>query len=105
MIFQYKHGCIPLEAFASKNEKNINNYFDTNNLGGFPMQYEPLNLSRTDHYRMYENGTLQILSALEEDDGKYLCTADNRIGHGISKIIYLTVHGIYTFITYFAVNY
>lgn len=62
------------------------------NKGLFPPNYVELDLSRTDHYRVYENGTLQIISALEEDDGHYLCRADNKIGHGISKIIYLKVH-------------
>ncbi|XP_053408969.1 cell adhesion molecule DSCAM-like isoform X3 [Mercenaria mercenaria] len=62
------------------------------NKGGFPPKYAALDLNRTDHYRVFENGTLQIISAAEDDDGHYLCTADNQIGHGISKIIYLKVH-------------
>ena len=53
----------------------------------------PLDSRVDDDYRIHDNGTLEIRDAREGDDGNYLCQADNDIGHGISKIIYLTVHG------------
>ncbi|XP_052806024.1 LOW QUALITY PROTEIN: cell adhesion molecule DSCAM-like [Mya arenaria] len=62
------------------------------NTGGYPPNYLPLDLSDTDRYRMFPNGTLQIRAAMEEDEGYFLCRADNHIGHGISKIIFLRVH-------------
>ena len=57
------------------------------------MNYFPIKTSGSDHYSINENGTLKITEVTETDDGYYLCRADNGIGHGLSKIIYLTILG------------
>ena len=58
-----------------------------------PHQYVQLDTQENENYRIHANGTLEIRHAKEIDDGNYLCQAHNEIGHGISKIIHLTVHG------------
>lgn len=59
--------------------------------GPLPVRYVPLDSAGTDHYSINENGTLTIMDITEEDSGYYLCRADNGIGHGLSKIIFLKV--------------
>ena len=59
----------------------------------FPPRYAMLDVNDTERYLVFKNGTLLIKAAVEEDDGHYLCRADNNIGHGISKIVYLKVLG------------
>lgn len=61
--------------------------------GGYPPRYVRLTVDDMERYHVFPNGTLLIRSAMEEDDGPYLCRADNNIGHGISKIVSLKVHG------------
>ena len=39
------------------------------------------------------NGSLFVERAQKEDEGYFLCHADNGVGGGLSKVIYLTVHG------------
>lgn len=43
----------------------------------------------------YSNGTLVIKRVTKEHGGHFLCQANNGIGHGLSKLIKLTVHGEY----------
>lgn len=40
-----------------------------------------------------KNGTLTIIGASDDDEGHYLCEANNGIGTGLSKVIMLQVHG------------
>ncbi|OWF38939.1 Down syndrome cell adhesion molecule [Mizuhopecten yessoensis] len=46
----------------------------------------------TDRMQLLSNGTLIIRESEESDHGYYLCHADNRVGVGLSKVIFLTVH-------------
>ena len=62
-------------------------------IGPFPVQYAPIKTEDSKHYSINENGTLTITEVTEADSGHYLCRADNHIGHGLSKIIFLTVLG------------
>lgn len=43
----------------------------------------------------FKNGSLIINSASEEDEGYYLCEANNGIGAGLSAVISLKVNGEY----------
>lgn len=45
------------------------------------------------HIHILENGSLVIREVMKNDEGYYLCQANNRIGPGLSKVIKLTVHG------------
>lgn len=45
------------------------------------------------HYEVYANGSLLIKNAQEDDAGYYLCQASNGIASGLSKVVFLTVHG------------
>ena len=69
------------------------------NIGPFPVQYAPIKTDDSKHYSINENGTLTITEVTEADSGHYLCRADNHIGHGLSKIIFLTVLGEWPFST------
>ena len=44
--------------------------------------------------RILGNGTLMILKSRAEDEGQYLCKADNGVGGGISKLAQVTVNGM-----------
>lgn len=44
-------------------------------------------------FRVLQNGSLLIHNIRSEDKGYYLCQATNGIGVGLSKVVYLTVHG------------
>lgn len=39
------------------------------------------------------NGSLMIPSASTYNEGQHLCKAENDIGPGLSKLIYVTVNG------------
>lgn len=39
------------------------------------------------------NGSLMVLGAVRENEGRYLCQATNGVGPPLSKIVTLTVHG------------
>lgn len=54
--------------------------------------------------RVYDNGTLLIQEVTKLDSGFYLCHANNGIGAGLSKVIYLTVHTPPTFETKFGTH-
>uniref|UniRef100_T1J817 Down syndrome cell adhesion molecule-like protein Dscam2 n=1 Tax=Strigamia maritima TaxID=126957 RepID=T1J817_STRMM len=45
------------------------------------------------HFKLNEEGDLQVLGAEEADKGYYLCKASNGIGAGLSEVVYLSVHG------------
>lgn len=40
------------------------------------------------------NGSLVVVGARSEDEGKYLCEATNGVGGGLSSLITLTVNGM-----------
>ncbi|KAM7292976.1 Down syndrome cell adhesion molecule homolog [Ixodes scapularis] len=44
------------------------------------------------HVQVFENGSLAINDAKEEDAGFFLCQASNGIGQGLSKVVKVTVH-------------
>lgn len=43
--------------------------------------------------KIHSNGTLVFASVQEDHEGYYLCEAENGIGPGLSKVVYLTVNG------------
>ncbi|XP_077518316.1 cell adhesion molecule Dscam1-like isoform X2 [Amblyomma americanum] len=54
------------------------------------------------HVQVFENGSLAINDAKEEDAGFFLCQASNGIGQGLSKVVKVTVHIAAHFKTKFA---
>lgn len=44
-------------------------------------------------YKLYSDGTLQIVGLYRYDSGLYICIASNGIGEPIRKEVYLTVKG------------
>ena len=42
---------------------------------------------------MLENGTLIIEKSVAEDEGQYLCQAQNGVGEGISKLAEVIING------------
>ncbi|XP_064598583.1 cell adhesion molecule Dscam1-like [Liolophura sinensis] len=65
--------------------------------GKEPGNYRPLKfdeeISRgVKRVEQFPNGTLAIRRAREQDHGYYLCHSSNRIGAGLSKVIFLKVH-------------
>lgn len=65
--------------------------------GKEPGNYRPLKfdeeISRgVKRVEQFHNGTLAIRRAKEQDHGYYLCHSSNRIGAGLSKVIFLKVH-------------
>ena len=44
-------------------------------------------------FRIYENGSLLIEESNAEDEGQYLCKAQNGVGEGISKLAEVTING------------
>ncbi|XP_047109675.1 Down syndrome cell adhesion molecule-like protein Dscam2 [Schistocerca piceifrons] len=59
--------------------------------GGKPNDFQPLEPTEP-HMLVMANGTLSILSASAEDEGFYLCRADNGIGAGLSKVVEIAVN-------------
>ncbi|XP_049839470.1 Down syndrome cell adhesion molecule-like protein Dscam2 [Schistocerca gregaria] len=59
--------------------------------GGKPNDFQPLEPSEP-HMLVMTNGTLSIPSASAEDEGFYLCRADNGIGAGLSKVVEIAVN-------------
>lgn len=49
------------------------------------------------HYRLFTDGTLQIVGLYRYDSGLYICMASNGIGDPIRKEVYLTVKGTQLF--------
>ena len=47
----------------------------------------------TFNFRIYENGSLLIDKSNAEDEGQYLCKAQNGVGEGISKLAEVTING------------
>ena len=45
------------------------------------------------NFRIYENGSLLIEKSNAEDEGQYLCKAQNGVGEGISKLAEVTING------------
>jgi hypothetical protein len=41
-----------------------------------------------------KNGTLLIENVKEEDEGYYMCEANNGIGASLSAVVFLTVNGV-----------
>ena len=44
-------------------------------------------------FRIYANGSLLIDKSNAEDEGQYLCKAQNGVGEGISKLAEVTING------------
>lgn len=44
------------------------------------------------------NGTLWTASAGPQHEGHYLCRANNSIGSGLSKVVYVSVNGMYIYV-------
>ena len=45
------------------------------------------------HFRVYPNGTLSISAATADNEGNYLCKADNGVGEAISKLAHVGING------------
>jgi len=45
------------------------------------------------HYKLFADGTLQIIGLYKYDSGVYICMASNGIGEPIRREVYLTVKG------------
>ena len=52
------------------------------------------------HMHSLENGSLIIKDVNQEDQGLYLCQANNGVGTGLSKVVNLKVHGMYDMINW-----
>ncbi|XP_049765530.1 Down syndrome cell adhesion molecule-like protein Dscam2 [Schistocerca cancellata] len=59
--------------------------------GGKASDFQSLDTSEV-HIMVLSNGTLSIPAANSEDEGFYLCRADNGIGAGLSKVVKITVN-------------
>jgi len=55
--------------------------------------YQPLVDGSDGRLTILPNGSLWTASAGPQDEGYYLCRANNGIGSGLSKVIYVSVHG------------
>lgn len=55
--------------------------------------YQPLVDGSDGRLTILPNGSLWTASAGPQDEGHYLCRANNGIGSGLSKVIYVSVHG------------
>lgn len=42
---------------------------------------------------MLSNGSVYLESVGPQDEGHYICRANNRIGSGLNKVIYIGVNG------------
>lgn len=60
-------------------------------------EYRDLSYSKSDGIETYANGTLYIQSVTQSHEGYFLCQAKNEIGAGLSKLIRLTVHGMFSY--------
>lgn len=49
-------------------------------------------LQQSEHVRIYDNGTLVILSPIDEDEGNYKCEASNYLGR-VSTIVNYRING------------
>lgn len=47
------------------------------------------------HMRVFQNGSLAVTAVTRSDSASYLCQISNGIGSGLSKVVKLTVHGMY----------
>ena len=45
------------------------------------------------NFRVYPNGTLSISAATADNEGNYLCKADNGVGEAISKLAHVGING------------
>ena len=45
------------------------------------------------HFRVFPNGTLSISAATADNEGNYLCKADNGVGEAISKLAHVGING------------
>lgn len=59
--------------------------------------YQPLISGLNGRLTILPNDTLWTASAEPQDEGHYLCRANNSIGSGLSKVIYVSVNGKSTF--------
>lgn len=55
--------------------------------------YQPLIAGLDGRLTILPNDTLWTASAEPQDEGHYLCRANNSIGSGLSKVIYVSVNG------------
>ncbi|XP_046991954.1 Down syndrome cell adhesion molecule-like protein Dscam2 [Schistocerca americana] len=60
-------------------------------IGGKATDFQPL-VHTPPHVKLWENGTLSIQAASSDDEGFYLCRADNGIGDGISKNVQVSIN-------------
>lgn len=60
-------------------------------------EYRDLTYSKSEGIETYANGTLYIQSVTQSHEGYFLCQAKNEIGAGLSKLIRLTVHGMFSY--------
>ncbi|XP_076279934.1 Down syndrome cell adhesion molecule 3 isoform X5 [Lasioglossum baleicum] len=60
--------------------------------GRTPNDYQPLLDGSDGRLTILPNGSLWTASAGPQDEGHYLCRANNGIGSGLSKVIYVSVH-------------
>ena len=44
-------------------------------------------------FRVFPNGTLSISAATADNEGNYLCKADNGVGEAISKLAHVGING------------
>ncbi|XP_064480697.1 cell adhesion molecule Dscam1-like isoform X2 [Ornithodoros turicata] len=58
--------------------------------GDAPRDFKPIVSSA--HVQVFENGSLGINGAKEDDAGYFLCQASNGIGQGLSKVVKVTVY-------------
>ena len=52
---------------------------------------------------MLENGTLIIKKSVAEDEGQYLCQAQNGVGEGISKLAEVIINGKTMYLRYIGI--
>lgn len=43
--------------------------------------------------RVFTNGTLLISNTIADNEGGYLCKADNKVGEAISKLVQVNING------------
>ncbi|EFN71841.1 Down syndrome cell adhesion molecule [Camponotus floridanus] len=60
--------------------------------GKMSNDYQPLVDGSDGRLTILPNGSLWTASASPQDEGQYLCRANNGIGSGLSKVIYVSVH-------------
>lgn len=62
-------------------------------INSVPSHYQPV-ISNS-HIHALENGSLIIKDVTKSDEGYYLCQATNGIASDISKVIRISIHGMY----------